>query len=54
LHPQQSAKPLPILANALIGLRVVCLIPLPFDEMLNAPLLMQPTGADGEARRQRR
>jgi hypothetical protein len=39
-----SGKPLPILANALIGLRAVMPDIFSYDEMLNAPLLMQPLG----------
>jgi predicted P-loop ATPase len=37
-----SGKPLPILANALTGLRAVMPDTFSYDEMLNAPMLMQP------------
>src|SRR5258706_8393924 len=40
----KSGKPLAILANALTGLRAVMLDTFAYDEMLNAPLLMQPIG----------
>jgi predicted P-loop ATPase len=39
-----SRKPLAILANALIGLRAVMPAHFAYDEMLAAPLLMQPLG----------
>jgi predicted P-loop ATPase len=39
-----SGKPLAILANALTGLRAVMPDTFAYDEMLNAPLLMQPLG----------
>ncbi len=39
-----SGKPLPILANALTGLRAVMPDAFAYDEMLNAPLLMQHIG----------
>src|SRR5258706_13317643 len=40
----KSGKPLAILANALTGLRAGMLDTFAYDEMLNAPLLMQPIG----------
>jgi hypothetical protein len=39
-----SGKPLPILANALTGLRAVMPDTFSYDEMLNAPLLMRSLG----------
>jgi predicted P-loop ATPase len=40
----KSGKPLAILANALTGLRAVMADTFSYDEMLNAPLLVQPLG----------
>src|ERR1700681_165008 len=40
----KAGKPLAILANALTGLRAVMPDTFSYDEMLNAPLLMQPLG----------
>src|SRR3974390_1171566 len=37
----KDSKPLPVLRNALIGLRAVCPEALADDEMLGVPLLMQ-------------
>jgi hypothetical protein len=43
-----TGKPLPILANALTGLRTVTPDIFSYDEMLNAPLLMRPLGNVGD------
>jgi predicted P-loop ATPase len=42
----EGGRPLPVLANALAGLRAVLSDTFGYDEMLCAPMLMRPLGAD--------
>jgi predicted P-loop ATPase len=44
----KNSKPLPILANALIGVRAVWPNAIAYDEMLCAPLLMQPLEGEND------
>ena len=44
----ETGKPLPVLANALIGLRAVFPDSIAYDEMLCAPMLMQPLQGDND------
>src|SRR5262249_2938875 len=44
----ETGKPLPVLANALIGLRAVWPDALACDEMLCAPVLMQPLKGEND------
>ena len=42
----ENGKPLPILANAVVGIRAIMPMAFAFDEVLRAPLLMEPLKGD--------
>ena len=44
----KNSKPLPVLANALIGVRAVWPDAIAYDEMLCAPMLMQPLQGEND------
>ena len=44
----EKRKPLPVLANALIGIRAVWPDAIAYDEMLCAPMLMQPLQGEND------